>query len=124
MATVGKIEAFPGASNVVPGRVTASLDVRHANDAIRREAVDAITQIAENAAARRGVKLATQIQLEHTVVNLDPNLVASLHKAAARAGFPTRRMTSGAGHDAMILAPRSFGHALSSQSRRHQPSSG
>ena len=105
VATVGKIEAFPGASNVVPGRVTASLDVRHANDAIRREAVDAITQIAENAAARREVKLATQIQLEHTVVNLDPNLVASLHKAAARAGFPTRRMTSGAGHDAMILAP-------------------
>jgi allantoate deiminase len=105
VATVGKMEVLPGAANIIPGRVIASFDVRHPNDAIRTVAVDAMTKLAEAAAARRGVKVAMQLQLEHTVVRLDPHLVSLLHKAATRAGFPARSMTSGAGHDAMILAP-------------------
>ena len=105
VATVGKVETLPGATNVIPGRVTASFDVRHANDSVREVAVAAMIQLAESAAAKRGVKLAAQTQLEHTAVPLDSHLVALLRKAAAKAGFPSRTMTSGAGHDAMILAP-------------------
>jgi allantoate deiminase len=105
VATVGKMEVLPGAANIIPGRVIASFDVRHPDDTIRTAAVEAMTKLAEAAAARRGVKVAMQLQLEHTVVRLDPHLVSLLHKAATRAGFPARNMTSGAGHDAMILAP-------------------
>jgi allantoate deiminase len=105
VATVGKMEVLPGAANIIPGRVIASFDVRHPDDTIRTAAVDAMTKLAKAAAASRGVKVAMQLQLEHTVVRLDPHLVSSLHKAANRAGFPARNMTSGAGHDAMILAP-------------------
>jgi allantoate deiminase len=105
VATVGKMEVLPGAANIIPGRVIASFDVRHPDDAIRTAAVKVMTKLAETAAAKRGVKVAMQLQLEHTVVRLDPHLVSSLHKAATRAGYPARNMTSGAGHDAMILAP-------------------
>jgi allantoate deiminase len=105
VATVGKLEASPGAGNVIAGRVTASLDVRHADDATRKAAVVAMLQSAETAAARRGVEVAAHPQLEQSAVPLDPQLTATLQNAAARAGFPSRKMTSGAGHDAMILAP-------------------
>ena len=105
VATVGKIEASPGAVNVIAGQVTASLDVRHADDIIRKTAVAAIRERAESAAARREVQVNAHTQLEQPAVPLNPHLAAILQKVAAQAGFPSRRMTSGAGHDAMILAP-------------------
>jgi len=105
VATVGKLEAFPGAGNVIAGRVKASLDVRHADDNTRHAAVEALTQIATTAAAKRGVSLAVRTEMEQSAVPLDPHLTNMLQNAATKAGFPSRRMTSGAGHDAMILAP-------------------
>jgi allantoate deiminase len=105
VATVGKVQASPGAGNVIAGRVTASLDVRHADDNVLNTAVSAILQDAKASASRRGVQVTSQMQLEQPAVPLDPHLTSLLDKAAAQAGFPSRRMTSGAGHDAMILAP-------------------
>ena len=105
VATVGKVEASPGAGNVIAGCVTTSLDIRHANDAIRKTAMVAVMQLADAAAVKRGVQLSSNIQLEQPAVPLNRPLTTILHAAAARAGFPSRRMTSGAGHDAMILAP-------------------
>jgi allantoate deiminase len=105
VATVGKVEAAPGAGNVIAGHVTASLDVRHADDSARESSVIAILQLAETAATRRGVHVTYSKQLEQPAVPLDPHLTTLLNKAATQAGFPGRRMTSGAGHDAMILAP-------------------
>ncbi len=105
VATVGKIETLPGATNVIPGQVTASLDVRHADDAIRKTAAAAILQRAKTAAEKRGVQLTINPQLDHPAVPLNPHLTALLAEAAAHAGHPSRTITSGAGHDAMILAP-------------------
>ncbi|MEO6806660.1 MAG: allantoate amidohydrolase [Edaphobacter sp.] len=105
VATVGKLEASPGAVNVIAGQVTTSLDVRHADDTIRKAAVAAIRKLAESAAAKRGVQIVVHTQLEQRAVPLNPHLTAILHKAAVQAGFPSRKMTSGAGHDAMIVAP-------------------
>jgi allantoate deiminase len=105
VATVGKIDALPGAGNVIAGRVTATLDVRHASDDVRISAVTTLLAIAEIAAAKRGVQVTSQLQLEQSAVPLDLRLSAMLHRAAIQAGFPARSMTSGAGHDAMILAP-------------------
>jgi allantoate deiminase len=105
VATVGKVEAAPGAGNVIAGKVTASLDVRHADDSAREASVIAILKLAETAATRRGVHVTSSNQLEQPAVPLDSHLVTLLDKAATKAGFPARRMTSGAGHDAMILAP-------------------
>jgi allantoate deiminase len=105
VATVGKLEASPGAGNVIAGRVKVSLDVRHAEDETRHAAVTALIDSATSTAAERGIKITTHIELEQPAVPLDPHLTILLHNAARKAGFPNRRMTSGAGHDAMILAP-------------------
>ena len=105
VATIGKVEVSPGAGNVIAGRVSASLDVRHADDVVRQASVVAILQFAEAAAAKRGLQFTTHTQLEQPAVPLDSGLSTMLQNAAAQAGFPSRRMTSGAGHDAMILAP-------------------
>lgn len=105
VATVGKLEAFPGAGNVIAGKVTASLDVRHADDAVRHAAVLAMTKGAESAATRHRTQVTANTQLDQAAVPLDPALTTILQNAAAQAGFPSPMMTSGAGHDAMILAP-------------------
>jgi len=106
VATVGRIEALPGAGNVVAGRVTASLDVRHASDQTRTAAVNALTAAAKIAAAKRGVELTTSTQLEQAAVPMSAHLARLLESAAKNASCPSRRMTSGAGHDAMIVAQR------------------
>jgi allantoate deiminase len=105
VATVGKLEAAPGAGNVIAGKVTASLDIRHADDDVREASGIAILKLAETAAITRGTHVTSTKSLEQPAVPLDPHLTTLLEKAAAKAGFPARRMTSGAGHDAMILAP-------------------
>jgi allantoate deiminase len=106
VATVGRLEARPGAVNVVPGEVTATLDVRHAYDDVRQAAVAALLTHAGNAAAARGVTLATANLHDQPAVPMAAHLVTLLQQAAARAGFSAQRMTSGAGHDAMVVAPR------------------
>ncbi|MEO6983062.1 MAG: Zn-dependent hydrolase, partial [Edaphobacter sp.] len=106
VATVGRVETFPGADNVIAGRTTASLDVRHANDQVRTLAVAALINHAKSAAAKRGVRVTALAQLEQPAVLMNPRLTALLQSAAAKAKFPSRTMTSGAGHDAMIIAQR------------------
>lgn len=106
VATVGRVETIPGAGNVIAGQVKASLDLRHASDSTRNIAAAALLTIAKTAAAKRGVQLTTHTQLEQPAVPMDPHLTSLLQQAAAEANVPSRRMTGGAGHDAMIVAKR------------------
>jgi len=105
VATVGHVDAFPGASNIVPGKVHATLDVRHPRDESRHAAVAHLLTKAESAGELRGVKVHARLQSEQKAVPMNHALVQHLHQAAGRAGFPTQSMFSGAGHDAMILGP-------------------
>jgi allantoate deiminase len=105
VATIGHVDAFPGASNIVPGKVHATLDVRHPRDESRHAAVAHLLTKAEAAGALRGVTVHARLQSEQKAVPMDHALVQHLHQAAGRAGFATQSMFSGAGHDAMILAP-------------------
>jgi allantoate deiminase len=55
VATVGQIRAEPGSANVIAGSASASLDVRHANDKVRRRAVKRLATRARQIARRRGL---------------------------------------------------------------------
>jgi allantoate deiminase len=105
VATVGRMSALPGAMNVVPGTVHTSLDVRHPKDDSRHAAVAHLLTKAEAAGALRGVTVHASVQSEQRAVPMDPALTHALHQAAARAGIDAHSMFSGAGHDAMVLAP-------------------
>lgn len=107
VATVGKVESSSGAGNVIAGRFTATLDVRHARDEIRSAAVMHYVDYARAAGAARGVTVAHTTSIDQPAVAMGSDLSALLAAAATRAtGSEPRSITSGAGHDAMIVARR------------------
>jgi allantoate deiminase len=95
VGTVGQLAVEPGARNVIPGRVTLSLDVRRPGDAERHAAVDALKRTAEQIAARRGLDL-DWAESHHPAVAMDEYLGAAWGVEV--------RLPSGAGHDAAIMA--------------------
>lgn len=104
VATVGRIEALPGAANVIPGAVTFTIDIRSGDGARRDRAAEtilaAITEIAD------GRRLISAIEKVHDLAAspCDPRLMELMDAAIADAGQPVRRLVSGAGHDAMVMA--------------------
>ncbi len=105
VATVGLLNVTPNAVNIVPGEVHASLDVRHALDPVRHSACKSLLGKANDAGQKRGVVVTHEIRLDQPAVPMDANLRDHLAKAAEIAGYPIHHMDSGAGHDAMIVAP-------------------
>lgn len=106
VATVGSINVEPNAGNVIAGSACLSLDVRHANDEARRDAVSSLLEMANKIGGRRGVGLAHERRLDQAAVPMDSSLRDLLERSVREAGYPVHRMISGAGHDAAILAPR------------------
>ena len=106
VATVGHVDVEPNAGNVIAGAVRVSLDVRHADDAARKSAVDTLLAQAEAIAARRGLALQCARQMDQPAVPMDERLTAFLAEATEAAGLPVKLMPSGAGHDAMVMASR------------------
>jgi hydantoinase/carbamoylase family amidase len=108
VATVGRLEARPGAVNVIPQDVSFSLDVRSGRDDIRRAAMAEIDAACVAIAARRGIALRREPLYQADAAPCDPRLQACLAQAIAARGLPVRHLPSGAGHDAMAfpaLAP-------------------
>ncbi len=103
-ATVGQIEAQPGASNVIPGKVVLSLDVRHLRDARRAAAVASLRRRAAVNATRRDLRVAWTTLQETASVLCDRRLTALFTEAAARWQARVPALPSGAGHDAAALA--------------------
>jgi allantoate deiminase len=104
VATVGAIEALPGAPNVIPGEVRFTIDVRSASEARRNAVAEAIlARIAEIAQAR-DLHLSTERIHDLPASPCDPVLMDLMDQALADAGQPVRRLVSGAGHDAMNMA--------------------
>ena len=105
VATNGRIDAEPGAANVIAGRCRVTLDVRHADDSIRTAAVQRLRLAAEEISARRRLQVEWSPRLDQPAAAMDPQLVAVLARALEASGAPKTVMSSGAGHDAMVLAP-------------------
>jgi allantoate deiminase len=106
VATVGKIEAKPGAMNVIAGEAKLTLDVRHGSDEIRVRAVEDLIRQAREIAGRRGLSVRENTLLDQPAVAMDSFFIEEIEQAIVRTGCPAHRMVSGAGHDAMILAEK------------------
>ena len=106
VATVGKLEAKPGATNVIAGEARLTLDVRHGMDAVRNRAVDDLTRAAKEIAQLRGLSTESKVLLNQPAVAMDSALINEIEHAIQKAGCEPHRMVSGAGHDAMILAEK------------------
>jgi allantoate deiminase len=106
VATVGFVEAKPGATNVIAGEARATLDIRHASDRIRAQALDDLTRRAQAIAAKRSLSVTWRTLLAQNAVAMDSFLTNQIEQAIRDSGCQPHRMPSGAGHDAMILAEK------------------
>jgi allantoate deiminase len=106
VATVGTIALEPNATNVIPGKARVSLDIRHGLDAERESAVEELLAKARAVAERRGLTLACPRRMNEPAVPMDERLTAYLEEAVEAAGYEVQTLSSGAGHDAMVMATR------------------
>jgi len=99
-ATVGRIQAVPGGTNVIASRVELWLDVRHEDDAVTAQLVEAIHGKAQKTAAFEGCTVALGQESFSPTTSFDPALQRQLQLALPQAPV----LATGAGHDAGILA--------------------
>jgi allantoate deiminase len=102
-ANVGRIAVAPGGANVVPGLADFTIDVRAPSDAGIRALERVVEETVSRVAREEGVEpeLAQTFALEPLA--LDPRLVDRVELAAASERASSRRLPSGAGHDAMVI---------------------
>ncbi|MCA6120980.1 allantoate amidohydrolase [Bradyrhizobium sp. WSM 1704] len=103
VGTVGVITALPGAANVIPGKVSFTMDIRSQSDTHRKRAVADIVRQVEAIAKRRELALQIDVTHENRSVPCAPWLQAQLADAVAAEGFATFELPSGAGHDGMAM---------------------
>ncbi len=104
VATVGRMQVLPGATNVIPGKVTFSLDVRCGRDDLRDAGAGEILRRVRRIAGERGVGIEVEQVQDLAASPCDPAWMAMLEQAVAAQGIAPRRLVSGAGHDAMVMA--------------------
>jgi allantoate deiminase len=103
VGTVGYIHANPGATNVIPGQVSFTMDIRAPTDTHRRKAVADIVRRIESIAKGRKLKLQVDVTHENRTVPCAPWLRSQIAEAIAAEGFHVFELPSGAGHDGMAM---------------------
>jgi allantoate deiminase len=104
VGTVGQITAEPGASNVIPGSVRFTVDLRAAEDSHRVTALGKLIALFEGAAKTRGVTIEIEKVHEAASVPCDAKLTELIAGAIEGNGWRVQRLPSGAGHDAAAMA--------------------
>lgn len=105
-ATVGAFDVFPNASNVIPGRVVLSLDVRHLENALREKAVDDLIKAATQIAQDSRVEFDLLEAASKRCVSVDKKLTGLLSQTISEYGISALAVPSGAGHDAVVMSER------------------
>jgi allantoate deiminase len=103
VGTVGYIHAMPGATNVIPGQVSFTIDIRSASDAYRKLAVADIVRQIETIARRRKLSLQVDVTHDNRTVPCAPWLRRQVADAIAGEGYRVFELPSGAGHDGMAM---------------------
>jgi len=104
VGTVGRIEALPGAVNIVPGRVVFTVDLRSLTDELRIAAVERFKAEAQAIAQARGLKATVENFHEVATTHCAPPLQDALAANITDLGHNAIRLPSGAGHDAQIMS--------------------
>ena len=104
VGTVGKIQAFPGAPNVIPGRVEATLELRDLDDRKVDRLAEAVMAEARKIAKADSTKVTFQFLHGNIAAPTDARVRAPITEAARALSFSTKVMPSGAGHDAQAMA--------------------
>jgi N-carbamoyl-L-amino-acid hydrolase len=104
VATIGTMRFEPNAINIIPSLATFTIDLRDPDDRRLKSAEDRLSQFLARLAAKQGVKLTVEQLVRFEPVSFHQDLVKYIEAAAASRSYRCRRMTSGAGHDAQMMA--------------------
>ena len=104
VATVGRFEVRPDLVNVVPNGATLTVDLRNTDDEVLQRAEASLRAEVDRLAAAENVTVTSRSLARFAPVDFDPATIALVEATAQRLGHTTRRMPSGAGHDAQMLA--------------------
>lgn len=101
VATVGKLQVAHSASNVIPGEVTATLDLRSADETVLSTAYRDIEAMTKTICQKRAIVLDWTCVHETGSVACDANMRQWLADSIQQAGYEVTELVSGAGHDAV-----------------------
>jgi len=104
VGTVGVIELEPGLINVIPAKATMTVDLRNTDNERLKQAEKLLAEFIEKLAASEGVEIKTARLARFDPVRFDDAIAERIENNAALLGLSCRRMTSGAGHDAQMMA--------------------
>lgn len=104
VATVGHITLHPNLVNVIAARATLTVDLRNTNEALLQLSEASLAEFLATLARDEGVTITSRRLARFEPVVFDPVMVRRIEAIAQRLGLRHRRMTSGAGHDAQMLA--------------------
>lgn len=104
VGTVGEVRVHPNSRNVIPGRVTFSIDLRHPEDSALSAMASDIRQAASQLEDDMGLQSRLQEIWYAAPTPFHPDCIARVRQAAQRLGFSHMDIVSGAGHDAKYLA--------------------
>jgi len=104
VATVGRFEVTPNLVNVVAQQVILTVDLRNTDEAALCDAEERFRAMLSRVAEAEGVEVGVRPLARFEPVAFDPAMVDRVERAAVALGHSTRRLPSGAGHDAQMLA--------------------
>ena len=104
VATVGCMRFEPDAINVIPSRAIFTVDIRDPDEARLQAEEAALADYLVALATAENVSITVERLARFEPVQFDPAIVALIEQAAATRGLASKRMTSGAGHDAQMMA--------------------
>lgn len=103
--TVGEITVVPNSRNVIPGQARLSVDLRHPDAAALDQAEQQIRDAAVRVGADSDTTITVEVVLVQPAVEFDPDVLEVIRNAVSRQCLSSVELVSGAGHDAMQLAP-------------------
>lgn len=104
LATVGTLSLEPGAVNIIPSKAVFTADIRDPSEERLAEADEKLKAFAEDLAAEEGLKVSLERLVRFSPVVFSFDLCGLVEETARELGLSSRRMTSGAGHDAQMMA--------------------
>lgn len=104
--TVGSLNVLPGSLSTIPGEVRFTIDLRHPDADVLASTYRRIEEGLANIAEAHGLSNSVQTEMERSPVDFHPSIIELVENSANALQISSRRISSGAGHDAMNLAQR------------------
>ena len=104
VATVGSLTLHPNLVNVVPAHATMTVDLRNTDETLLRQAEQQLMDSVQRIADLEDINVESRSLARFEPVEFDKRVVDAIEALAQQKGLSTRRMPSGAGHDAQMIA--------------------